>query len=301
MVIESKMSTNKRELLVKLIPWIFVVIWSTGFIAAKLSIPYMAPFTVLFVRMGLALCLFALIIFWQRRDWGKPADAIRQLIVGLLIHTMFLGGVFTAIDNQFPAGITALLMGLQPILTAVISMVWLGSYLRLSQWVGLTVGLMGVWMVVFGQGIASTDSLPSKGWYAVIIGLTGMSVGTVFQKRFGGSVDPVIGAFFQYLAATISFGALAVWIGDYGVRVTLTLVLSLAWMVIALSVTAILLLMVMIREGEAAAVASYFYLVPPFTALQAWLLFGERMGALGIAGVTVAMIGVYMITRPQRE
>ncbi len=215
------------------------------------------------------------------------------MVVGFLVHACYLGGVFVAIDWSLPAGITSLIMGLQPLLTALLGWFWLSERLNSRQWFGLMLGLLGVVLVV-SQNVQGGAAAGWDAWTAALIALLAISLGTLYQKRFGSGVDLMVGAFYQYLATAVVMALLA-WQFDSGVVVwNFQLIAALAWMVLALSVVAILLLLVMIREGEASKVASYFYLVPPLTAIEAWLLFDETLSTMAIVGVLIAVAGVYL-------
>ena len=243
----------------------------------------------------LAVFLALVAAFRPRRPNGR--QVIHQMVVGSLVHGAYLGGVFVAIDRGMPAGIVALLVSLQPLLTALLVAVGGGTGLNRRQWSGLLLGFAGVSMVLLrDQSLAGLD----VGWDALLaagVALMGISIGTLYQKRHGAGVDLLAGSFFQYLATAMLMGWLS-WSFESGdTDWTPQLLLALAWLVLVLSVGAILLLMWMIREGEAARVATYFYLVPPVTALQTWLLFDETLGAIAIAGVVVTVCGVYLVMR----
>ena len=250
-----------------------------------------------FIRMLITLAVFLALVaaFRPRRPNGR--QVIHQMVVGSLVHGAYLGGVFVAIDRGMPAGIVALLVSLQPLLTALLVAVGGGTGLNRRQWSGLLLGFAGVSMVLLrDQSLAGLD----VGWDALLaagVALMGISIGTLYQKRHGAGVDLLAGSFFQYLATAMLMGWLS-WSFESGdTDWTPQLLLALAWLVLVLSVGAILLLMWMIREGEAARVATYFYLVPPVTALQTWLLFDETLGAIAIAGVVVTVCGVYLVMR----
>lgn len=280
-----------------LVPWAFVGIWSTGFIGAKYAVPYMEPFSVLLVRMLLTLMVFAGLLWWRKPKWCSSQQAFHQMIVGFLVHACYLGGVFAAIDWALPAGITSLIMGIQPLLTALIGWIWLSERLVKTQWFGLLLGLFGVLLVVSQNGQGDADSAGIDAWGAALIALAAISIGTIYQKRFGAGVDLMVGAFYQYLATAVVMALLA-WQFDSGViEWSWTLIGALAWMVVALSVIAILLLLVMIREGEASKVASYFYLVPVLTAVEAYFLFDEVLNMFAIIGILVAVCGVYLTVK----
>lgn len=282
---------------IQLVPFIFVVIWSTGFIGAKYALPYIEPFNLLLIRTLLTLVVFGVLALMLRAQWPTRTQALHQMVSGFLVHACYLGGVFAAIKWQLPAGVTALLMGLQPILTALMSWQWFGESLRTRQWVGLLVGLVGVFLVLLSGQTDGQFELNWPSMSAAALALVGISVGTLYQKRFGAGVNLFTGTFFQYLSTAIAMGLLTVLFEQGTVDWQPELVGALLWMVLGLSVSAILLLMLMIREGEAARVASYFYLVPPLTAVEAWLLFGENLSLEGIGAIALTVCGIYLVLR----
>jgi drug/metabolite transporter (DMT)-like permease len=286
--------------LVRWIPLLFVLLWSTGFIGAKYGLPYIEPFYLLFIRMLLTLIVFALLMRMFRAQALSLRQALHQMVVGLLVHGAYLGGVFAAISWQMPAGIASLLVGLQPLLTALIAWRWLGSRLRVLQWAGLLLGLLGVALVLAGRGTGASGTLVWPALLAALLALAGISIGTLYQKRFGQGTDLLSGSFYQYLSTALLMGLLSLGFETQVVDWQPQLFLALLWLVVGLSVSAILLLMLMIREGEAARVASYFYLVPPVTALEAWWLFDENLAPVALGGIAVAVLGVYLVIRPAR-
>lgn len=289
------MLTKEQQL--RLVPWAFVGIWSTGFIGAKYAVPYMEPFSFLLLRMLLTLVVFAGLLCWRKPKWCTPKQAVHQMMVGFLVHACYLGGVFAAIGWLLPAGVTALIVGVQPLLTAIIGWLWISERLQKIQWLGLLLGFVGVLLVVSQNDNQGASAADWEAWSAALLALIAISVGTLYQKRFGSGVDLMVGAFYQYLATAVVMALLA-WQFDSGVVIwSWPLIGALAWMVLALSVVAILLLLVMIREGEASKVVSYFYLVPPLTALEAWFLFGETLNSIALMGIGATVVGVYLTVK----
>ncbi|WP_432473633.1 DMT family transporter [Amphritea sp. HPY] len=283
--------------LVRLVPLLFVLLWSTGFIGAKYALPYIEPFYLLFIRMLLTLVVFLGLAIVFRAQWPTLRQGGHQAVVGLLIHACYLGGVFAAIKWQMPAGITAIVVGLQPLLTALIGWQWLGERLRAVQWIGLFLGLVGVILILLnGQSTGSFELQPQAA-VAALLALVGISVGTLYQKRFGGGVDLLSGSIYQYLATAVAMAILAFLFEERAVQWQPQLIFALGWLVFGLSVSAILLLMFMIREGESARVASYFYLVPPVTVLETWVLFGEQLSLIQGVAIVVTVLGVYLVLR----
>jgi len=285
--------------LTRYIPVFFVLIWSTGFIGAKFGLPYMEPFLLLVVRYALVLLLFGLAVAILRGRRLSPGETGGQMLVGSLVHGVYLGGVFYAISVGLPAGLTAIIVGLQPILTAVLGHLWLGQTVRRVQMAGLGLGFAGVLLVILGTGLEPENgALNVPGLIAALAGLFGISLGTVLQKRLGAGVPLLSGAVAQYAGALAVTLPLTLLLETGKVELTWTLALTMGWLVLGLSVLAILLLMVMIRAGEVARVTSFFYLVPPLTMLQAWAFFGERISAMSGLGTVLAVFGVYLVIRP---
>ncbi|MGB0466796.1 MAG: DMT family transporter [Pontibacterium sp.] len=279
------------------VPFLFVVLWSTGFIGAKYALPYIEPFNLLLIRTLLTLATFAVLALLLRAKWPSRTEALHQMLSGFLVHACYLGGVFAAIKWQMPAGVTALLMGLQPLLTALMSWQWLGESLRPRQWIGLLVGLVGVVLVLLSGQKGGQFDVNLASMTAAALALLGISVGTLYQKRFGAGVNLFTGSFFQYLSTALAMALLSFFFETGTVSWQPQLIGALLWMVFGLSVSAILLLMLMIREGEAARVASYFYLVPPLTAIEAWLLFDEKLSLAGIGAIVLTVFGIYLVLR----
>jgi drug/metabolite transporter (DMT)-like permease len=274
-------------------PLLFVVLWSTGFIGAKLGLPDCEPLTLLSLRYAAVLLLMGAVALATRAPW--PADKRQWLhigVSGLLIHAVYLGGVFTAIRLGLPAGVTALVVGLQPVLTALGAGLFLRERVRATQWAGLALGLGGVVLVVankVGAGpSASTLLVPA------IIALAGITAGTLYQKRFCAGFDLRTGSVIQFLPCLLVTALAASQTETMIVRWTPAFVFALAWLVLVLSVGAVSLLNVLIRSGSAVNVASLFYLTPPTTALIAWAMFGETLTGLALAGMAVTVFGVWL-------
>lgn len=289
-----------RNRLTDLIPFFFVFLWSTGFIAAKYALPFIEPFYMLFIRMALTIAVFLLLCVLFKVRPLSPLQSFHQMVTGFLVHGTYLGGVFAAIKWGMPAGITAIVVGVQPVLTALLGWFALGARLRPVQWLGLGLGLGGVTAVLLSTSRQESINFNWPSMLAALSALIGISIGTIYQKRFGQGVNLVAGSFWQYVSVALLMAALAWTFESRTVLWAPQLILALGWLVLALSVTAILLLMYMIREGETAKVASYFYLVPPLTSIEAWILFGEALSLLSIAAITVTVIGVYLVVKKEQ-
>jgi drug/metabolite transporter (DMT)-like permease len=282
-------------------PLLFVFLWSTGFIGAKFGLPSAEPFTFLCVRMFLTLLIMTLLlplfpVKWPTRlpDYGHLA------IVGILIHGIYLGGVFTAIYRGLPSSIAAVVVGLQPLVTVALSRIWLGESMTTLKLAGLITGFAGIVLVVSEQGLSSTG-INTPGLAFSAAALLGISVGTIYQKKFCTKVDLLPGVFVQYSANALFMLALALLLESREIHWNLQFTLALSWLIVALSLGAVLLLMWLIRHGEAGKVASLFYLVPPLVAVEAWLLFGERFGLIAIIGIACCIFGVAMVMHETRR
>lgn len=282
-------------------PIVFVLLWSTGFIGAKFGLPYAEPFTFLFIRFALTLLLLIPLVIIMRIPWPtSPRLWAHIAISGFLVHGAYLGGVFYGIYLGMPAGLAALLVGLQPLLTAAFAGPLLGEQLKRQQWLGLALGLIGISLVLGSKleiGESLFDGFGINALLCVTVALIGISLGTLYQKRYCTSMPLLSGAVIQYLAAGALLGSGAWLFETRQVEWSSTFLLTLGWLVLILSIAAILLLMALIKKGEASRVASLFYLVPPVTALQAWWLFDERLPLLGLVGMLVAITGVVMVIR----
>jgi len=284
---------SKSPALASLAPLLFVVLWSTGFIGAKLGLPDCEPLTLLSLRYAAVLVLMGAVALATRAPW--PADRMQWLhigVSGLLIHAVYLGGVFTAIRLGLPAGVTALVVGLQPVLTALGAGLFLRERVRATQWAGLALGLVGVVLVVANK-VAGGPSAASL-LVPAVIALVGITAGTLYQKRFCASFDLRTGSVIQFLPCLVVTALVASRTETMAVHWTPAFVFALGWLVLVLSVGAVSLLNVLIRSGSAVNVASLFYLTPPTTALIAWAMFGETLTGLALAGMALAVAGVWL-------
>jgi drug/metabolite transporter (DMT)-like permease len=276
-------------------PMLFVFLWSTGFIGARYGLPYIEPMTFLALRMVSVAALLVPIALVSGARWPTTAETGHSVVVGLLVHGTYLGGVFIAISQGVPVGISALITGLQPVLTSTIANRFMGEAVSRLQWLGLALGLAGVMLVLHDRSIVLAGS--ALGWAASVASLFGITLGTLYQKRYCGRVDWRTGNVVQYAAAAIWFVALAFTFETRVIHWTGELMFALAWLVLVLSLAAVALMYWLIRRSAATGFASLFYLVPAVTALLAFLLFGETLDALSVAGMAIAAAGVVLANR----
>jgi drug/metabolite transporter (DMT)-like permease len=276
-------------------PGLFVVLWSTGFIGAKYGLPYAGPATFLALRFVLVIALMLAIALAVRAPWPAPRQVVHIAVVGVLLQAGYLGGVFAAIHLGMSAGVSSLIVGLQPVLTAVLAAPMVRERLGARQWLGLALGLAGVALVV-----SAKTSLTGLSWESVgmsFLALGSITVGTLYQKRFCGPFDLRTGSVIQFVAALAVMAPFAIFVEHLAVRWTGEFLFALSWLVVVLSIGAISLLMLLIRRGAATKVASLFYLVPPVTALIAYFVFGETLPWSALAGMALAVVGVAMVVR----
>ena len=277
-------------------PALFVFLWSTGFIGSRLGAPFAEPLTFLSWRYAAAVALLLAAVVATRAPWpASPPVAMHAAVAGLLVQGAYLSGVFCSVARGMPLATVSLIVGLQPILTAVAAGPLLGERLAGRQWLGIALGFGGVVLVVSAKWAgASTDPVAYAWLVFALVGITG---GTLYQKRFCGAVPMLAGGVIQYAAAGIVTAAAAWATETMVVRWTPQFAFALGWLVLVLSFGAIGLLFTMIRHGEASRVSSLFFLTPPVTAVMAWLLFGEELPALALAGLAVSAAGVALVTR----
>jgi drug/metabolite transporter (DMT)-like permease len=291
-------------MLMRLAPFIFVILWSTGFIGSKLGAKDAEPFTFLSLRFLIVLALMAPVAI-ARGALGRGArERGHALVVGMLIHGAYLGGVFWAIRNGMPAGMVALVVSLQPIVTSVLAGPLLGETVTARAWAGLVLGLAGAGLVVApkiaGAGPLGVAGLGTAPVVASVVALAGMTAGTLYQKRFAGGIDLIAGAVWQYAGALLVVGLGAILTETREVTWSPDFIVALAWLVLVLSIGAISLLMLLIRQNAVSSVSGLFYLVPATTAVMAYLLFGESLAPVQLVGLVLATVAVLLIGAPSR-
>lgn len=290
---------QRPSALARLYPLLFVALWSTGFIGAKFGLPDAEPLTFLSVRYLAVLVLMGAIAWLTRAPWPqKAAEWLHIGVSGLLVHALYLGGVFTAIAHGLPAGVTALVVGLQPVLTALGAGAFLGERVRPTQWIGLALGFAGVALVVAHKVAASASGgALTTMLVPAVLALLGITAGTLYQKRFCPAFDLRTGSVIQFLPCLAITALIAFETETMHVHWTGAFVFALGWLVLVLSLGAVSLLNMLIRRGSAVNVASLFYLTPPTTALMAWALFGETLTGLALVGMGLAVFGVWLARR----
>jgi drug/metabolite transporter (DMT)-like permease len=276
-------------------PALFVILWSTGFIGARYGLPYIEPLTFLAIRMAFVVLIMAALAVLGGARPPDAGEVGHSLVAGSLVHGLCLGGVFTAISQGVPAGISALIPGLQPIVTSTIANRFMGESVTRVQWIGLVLGLVGVFLVLHDRSIVLAGS--PLGWAASFLSLIGITVGTLYQKQCCGGIDWRAGNLIQYIGAGVLFAVGAFAFETREIRWSGELIFAMTWLVLVLSIAAVGLMYWLIRRSTATGFASLFYLVPAVTALFAYCLFGERLDALSILGMIVCAGGVLLANR----
>jgi drug/metabolite transporter (DMT)-like permease len=282
-------------LLLAAMPAVFVLLWSTGFIIARMSQPHSPPLTFLSLRFVCVIAVMApLAIIW-RAPWPRsPQQVLHFAIAGALLHGGYLSGVFCAIDRGMSAGLSALIVGTQPILVALAGPL-IGEHVRPRQWLGLLLGFAGVALVVADK--ASTARLDPASVLLSLMALLSITAGTLYQKRFCGAMDLRTGSVIQFAAASAVVLPFALFTETRVVQWNGELLFALGWSVLVMSLGAISLLYLLIRHGAATNVSSLFYLTPPSTAIMAYFIFGETLTPSALTGLVVAVTGVALVVR----
>ena len=279
-----------------LLPGLFVVIWCTGYLVVRFAMPDAGPVRFLAYRFGLAAVLLAVAALALRAPWtSRWADYGHMAVVGLLLHGVGLGGVWIGLDLGVEAGVAALVMGTQPLLTAALATALIAERIDRRAAAGLGLGFLGVLLVIHHKlaGIGDPAGLASVG-----IAVTAMTLGVLYQKRRGAHIDLVTGSAVQLAFAGIAAALAASWMDDRPMQWTFRIFVTLGWSVLVLSIGATLLLYLFLRRGDASRVASLLYLVPPVTALMAWAIFGETLTLLTLAGMALTAAGVVLVAGP---
>ena len=280
----------------RIYPLLFVFLWSTGFIGARFGLPYSEPLSFLLARYLCVIVLMTAISFLSHAPWPQyPRQWVHIGVSGLLIHAVYLGGVFISIKHGLPAGIAALVVGMQPLLTALGAGWLLGERVSMRKWLGLVLGFIGVALVVSGKFGITAKLGPML--IPALAALLGITAGTLYQKRFCAGFDLRTGSVIQFIPSAIVTAIAIALFTEFRIVWTGQFVFALGWLVLVLSIGAISLLNLLIHSGSAVNVASLFYLVPLSTALIAWAVFGETLPLLSLAGMVLAVGGVYLVVK----
>lgn len=292
---------SSESFLLRVAPILFVLIWSTGWVVAGYAAPHADSLTFLSLRYALAILALGGVTLLAGAPWPRDRRSIlNAMIAGVLLHGIYLGGVWWAVRHGLPAGVSGLLAALQPILTALLAPRLLGERLTPLRWAGIVLGLLGIVLVLWPKLAAVEAGMLGKVAVPILINAIGMlavTAGFFFQKKMlqGGDLRSI--TTLQYVGALLVTLPVAALTEPMQITWNLTMVLVTIWSVLALSLGAIGLLMMLIRRGEVSRAATLIYLIPPTVAVEAWLLFGETLSAIQLAGIAVTVVGVALASR----
>jgi len=277
-------------------PSVFVVLWASGYIAAKFTIGYAQPFTILLLRFAAVVTVMVPLALVARAPWPRDWRQFAHIaVVGFFLQGVYLGGIYAGLQLGIPAGVMALIMALQPIVTATVVGPLLGERVAPRQWLGFILGLAGVGLV-----LANKIHFDFQGWLGLVFAIgamTGITVATLYQKRFCGPTDWRTGTIVQYFAAAIAVAPITFYEGVGRVEWSTEFLLAMGWIIFVLAIGTYNLFLWLIRKNAAARLTSFLYLVPPMTALAGYFFFGETLGPIALSGMVLAAVGVYLVVR----
>ena len=289
---------NAKPLFVHFAPFIFVVLWATGFVVAKLSAGHVAPVWFLALRFPLAGIFMLGLALVQRAPWPDARHAVHAAVAGALLHALYLAPIYWAVANGLPAGVSSLIVGLQPLLTTFIAAGVLHEVIGRRHWLGLVVGLAGIGLVI-GPKI-NFDSLGGITPLTVglaVFGACAISLGTVYQKKYATRIALSTGGVWQYVGASLVALLLSLALGDFAFDFSWQAWTALAWAVLVLSIISILLLVMLINKGQVSRVSAFIFLVPAVSSLMTYVLFSERLIPLQLLGMAICAAAVFVVTQ----
>ena len=285
--------------LTTILPIAFVVIWASAFISAKAIIADATPFAALAFRFAIVTASFALLlVFLNKKQWLNKAQIGHAAVTGLLFHGFYLGGVFWALSHGLDATLAALIASLQPIFVALLAGPLLSERITAKQWLGIVLGFSGAILVI---GFDVGHTIPLLGLLTCIGALCAAITGTLYQKKFGQDLPLIPSNIVQAGAATLLHIILISLFETPNITFSNSFITAMAWQIMAVSFGAYVMLLVLLQRGTANQTSSLLFLVAPVAALQAWLILGEVMSAIDIAGLCLASLGVYIATRPSKD
>jgi drug/metabolite transporter (DMT)-like permease len=282
----------------RLAPPLFIFIWATGYIVAKLAAPYADPLTFLCWRYAGVVLLMLGLALAARARWPERREVLHLAVAGVGIQALYLGGVWVAIRQGLPAGTAALIVNLQPVLVAALAPL-IGERVGARQWLGVALGLGGVVLVIWHKLTLGASFGPPL--LLCVMALLAITGGTLYQKRFVPHFDLRTGQVVQFVAALAATLPLAWWMEPMRIEWNASVLVAMAWSILVLTAGGISLMFYMLRHGRVTAVSSTMYLVPSVTTVMAWLLFGETLGAQAIVGMVVTLLGVYLVVARKPE
>ncbi|MEL6744300.1 MAG: DMT family transporter [Pseudomonadota bacterium] len=276
----------------RIAPILFVLIFSTGFVGARLAMPYSEPATFLALRFAITFVFLVIIAWWAKALWPKGKTFAWLLLIGAMLHGLYLWTVFWVIDQGMPAGVSAVVIGLQPVTTALLAGLFLGETITAGHRIGLVLGFLGVLMVLWPGFDWDSGGVTLVTISIAAFGMLMLSTSTILQKAVGQTIDVRTSTAVQYIGALVPVTVLSLLMENRIIDWTGEMIFAMAWAVIVLSIVAIYLLMWLIKGGSVSQVAGYFYLIPACAALLAWVLFGETLALFQLLGMVLCAAAV---------
>jgi drug/metabolite transporter (DMT)-like permease len=278
-------------------PATFVVLWATGFVVAKLSAGHVEPLTFLSIRFPIAGLLFAGFAFYQQAPWPDSRRAFHASIAGALLHGAYLGPIYWVVAHGMPAGVCALIVGLQPLMTSILAAMIVGEAIGHRHWLGLVIGIIGVGLVVWPKiAVGNINGITPLTVGLNVLGTLSVSLGTVYQKKFATGLNMASAGLWQYFGASLVVLTGAAALEHFGFDGSFNAWFALGWSVIVMSLVAITLLMLLIRHGDVSRVSGLIFLVPAVAALMTYVLFNETLLPIQILGMAVCAAAVFIVT-----
>ena len=278
-------------------PWIFIVIWSSGFVVAKYGFEDADSLFFLAIRLLLAAAILLLLTLALRQPFRlSRQDLLASLAIGISLHGFYLAGVWYAIELGAPAGLSSVITSMQPIVVSLLAVRLLGEPLTRRQLGGLIFGLLGVVLVVYPK-LSKAEGFTSESLGLLFAALAGSTIATLLQKKIGHSIPLMIGTTYQFAIVGVALLVISIVRGRTRFELTTTSFWTMTWAVLVTSIAAVLLLLWLLNKGSAAKVSSLLYLVPPMAVLQAFVLFGEKVSAVGVVGIAMTALGVALVIR----
>ena len=284
------------------LPLLFIVMWSSGYVVGKMALPFVGPYTLIFIRFASAALVLLVVALLMKAPWPKTRAQFGHLmVVGLLIQALQFAGLYIGLDLGVSAGVAALIVGTMPVFTALGATKFLNEKVTAIEWLGLAGGLLGVGLVVFEQFSSGIGTASVPGYLCVVLALIGISAGSLYQKKYCAWMDVRTGGFVQLTTAAIVMFFLADHVESLRVEWTPTMIFASSWLSLVNSIGAISILFILMRQGEASKVAGLFHLIPSVTALMGFLFLGESFSMINAVGFGITAIAVYVCSHAKKR
>ena len=282
----------------KIAPLVFVLLWATGFVLARLTVGHVEPISFLAYRFPFAALLLLLLSPFLKLTWLKPREALHAMVAGVLLHALYLAPIYWAVAHGLPGGVSALIVGLQPLITAFLAALVLKEIVTMRHWLALLVGITGVTLVLWPKfSFAMLGGITPLTAGLGLLGCLGVSCGTIYQKRFAGNLPLVASVLWQYAGASLVVVALAALLEDFKFDQSPQAWLAIFWSIFVISLGAVFMLMMLIRDGSVAKVSTLIFLVPGVAAVMTYLLFDEQLEFIQVLGMALSAAAVLIVNR----